>query len=438
MARVCMMKDLIDFLDASPTAWHVVANVSQSLREAGFVELSEGNSWHIRPEQRYFVTRNGSSLCAFITPRSLPKSVRLFASHTDSPSFKLKPHSEIRKHHMIILGVEIYGSPLLNSWLNRDLGIAGRVVYFDGKGKIKESLVRLDRYPLVIPQLAIHLDREVNEKGCILNKQDHLHVLVGLESSFKKNSSLLEDLLGDMIDLKEIISHDLFLYPLEKTRLVGLDDAFVAGYRIDSLSSVHAALHALLNAPDPLDHDIKMTIFWDNEEVGSHTAQGADSPFFNQIAERIINGYQGNREDYFCLVNRSTCLSIDLAHALHPNYVDRHDPYHQPILGKGVVLKNNAQQRYATSARSVLPVKWMAGIKQLPLQQFVGRNDIPCGSTIGPLQASLSGMPTVDIGCGQLSMHSCRELMACQDHIEMCHLLTGLFEVSEWPQLGEK
>lgn len=433
-----IIRDLMNFLDASPTAWHAVATARHRLQEAGFIELSEHNYWEIQPGQRYFVSRNGSSLCAFVAPKRFPKQLRLLASHTDSPSLKLKPNPEIRKHRAILLGVEVYGSPLLSSWLNRDLGIAGRVLYTDRSGNIKETLVRLDHYPVIIPQLAIHLDREVNDKGLQLNKQEHLNALAGLESSFEDNFSFLETLLSEAIHFDKIIAHDLLLYPLEKAQLVGYHNALLSAYRIDSLASVHAALTALLDHATALEDEIKMTIFWDNEEVGSHTAQGADSPFFTQVLERILNAFEGTREDYFCLLNRSTCISIDLAHALHPNYAEKHDPHHQPILGQGVVLKTNAQQRYATSARSALPVKMVAGLKQIPLQSFVSRNDIPCGTTIGPLQASLTGMPTIDIGCGQLSMHSCRELMACQDHIDMCHLLGNLLQTHHWPQVKEE
>lgn len=435
MKNAYVIRELIDFLDASPTAWHAVKNAADSLRKAGFIELFEQSHWEIRPGERYFVIRNGSSICAFIAPKTKPKKLRLFASHTDSPALKLKPHAEIRKNRMVLLGVEVYGSPLLTSWLNRDLGIAGRVVYCDRAGQIKESHVKLDRYPLIIPQLAIHLDREVNEKGLLLNKQDHLNALVGLDSSFKENVSFLNGLLSDQIHFEKIIACDLFLYPLERARLVGYEDQFLSAYRIDSLSSVHAALKALLNHLEPLEDEIKMVVFWDNEEVGSHTAQGADSPFFSQTLERLLNSFGANREDYFCLINRSVCVSIDLAHALHPNYSEKHDPNHQPLLGQGIVLKNNAQQRYATSARSSLPIQWIADLKQIPLQMFVSRNDVPCGSTIGPLHASLSGIPTIDIGCGQLSMHSCRELMACQDHIDMCQLLGELFECVSWPEV---
>ncbi len=434
MKNSAIIQDLLSFLDASPTAWHAVAAMRNRLEQSGFIELSEQEKWDIQPEQTYVVTRNGTSLCAFITPKRRPKSIRLLASHTDSPSLKLKPKAEMRKHHAIVLGVEVYGSPLLSSWLNRDLGLAGQVIYANHQGQILERLVRLENHPLTIPQLAIHLDREVNDKGLQLNKQEHLNALVSIENNFK-HPSFIEAVLREEMNFEKLIGHELFLYPLERARLVGYQQSFLAAYRIDSLASVHAALTALLKHSDPLQDEIKMVIFWDNEEVGSHTAQGAESPFFSQILERIVESFKGSREDYFCLVNRSTCISIDLAHALHPNYADKHDAQHQPILGQGIVLKSNAQQRYATSALSSLPVQMMASLQQLPLQRFVSRNDIPCGTTIGPLQSCLTGMSTVDIGCGQLSMHSCRELMACQDHLDMCQLLGGLLQAPHWPSV---
>lgn len=432
-----LIQNLIQFLDSSPTAWHAVEIAKDQLTKAEFIPLSEQHTWKLEPAQRYVVTRNGSSLCAFITPKHMPKQIRLFASHTDSPSLKLKPNPEIRKNKAILLGVEVYGAPLLTSWLNRDLGIAGRIAYQDTHGKIKENLVTLDKHPLVIPQLAIHLDREVNEKGLQLNKQEHLNALAGLENGFPEKTSFLESLLAEAIEFKHLISHDLFLYPIEKARLVGYQNSLLSAYRIDSLASVHAALTSLINHPDPLDDEIKMVIFWDNEEIGSHTAQGADSPFFSQTLERIIHAYNGSREDYFCLLNHSACISIDLAHALHPNYAEKHDPQHHPLLGEGVVVKTNAQQRYATSAHSSISIKTLAAQKHIPLQTFVSRNDIPCGSTIGPLQAAQTGMQTVDIGCGQLSMHACRELMACKDHIDMCHLLSSLMQAQHWPHVNE-
>lgn len=205
--------------------------------------------------------------------------------------------------------------------------------------------------------------------------------------------------------------------------MIGYDNAFLASYRIDSLTSVYAAFEAFIQRLEPSNEELKMIVFWDNEEVGSHTAQGASSPFFQQTLERILLNLGANLEQVYSITNRSHCISIDLAHGLHPNYSDKHDANHQPILGNGVVLKTNAQQRYATNANSSIAFQQIATIKNIPIQYFSSRNDMPCGSTIGPLQACRTGISTVDIGCAQLSMHSSRELMACKDYIELCELL---------------
>lgn len=429
------MKDFINFLENSPTAYHAVESIDTYFTKNQFHQIDEASYWSLKPGNKYFLKRNNSSLCAFITPKKPPRSVRLVASHTDSPGLKLKPSPEIKKNGAVLFECEIYGAPLLTSWLNRDLGLAGRILYIDSKNHPKEQLVRLEDFPLTIPQLAIHLDREVNEKGLLLNKQDHLNVLLGLSSSFKEGDSALENLLRNHIKFKEIIDHDLFLYPTEKPALIGYKHSLLASYRLDSLSSVYAGMKSLAEESSPLEDTVKMVIFWDNEEIGSNSAQGASSPFLTQILERIVNSYQATREDYFCFLNRSICISVDLAHALHPNYAEKHDPNHQPILGGGTVIKSNAQQRYATNLRSLFPIDRIAKKAGLNIQRFVSRNDMPCGSTIGPIQSTVSGIPTLDIGSPQLSMHGCRELMACKDHLDMCRLLRCVFQAEEWPSI---
>jgi aspartyl aminopeptidase len=421
-----IINDLLSYLNNSPTSWHAVEQACKKLSQKGFIELKEEEKWNLQLGERYYINRKNSSLCAFILPKRTPESVQLFASHTDSPGFKLKPLTEIRRQSMVLLGLEIYGSPLLTSWLNRDLGIAGRVIYKNKEDEIENRLIKFDDFPLIIPQLAIHLDREVNEKGLLLNKQDHFHALAALEKDIPLGQSYLETILQRQLELKQLLTFDLFLYPLEQARLVGWQDRFISSYRIDSLVSVHAALSALIEKSTPWEEDIKMIMFWDHEEVGSYTAQGAESPFFNQTLERILFKLDCSKEDFFRILSQSHCTSIDLAHALHPNYIEKHDSMHQPKLGQGVVIKNNAQQRYATDSYSTLPIHLAAAIDNIPLQYFVSRNDMPCGSTIGPLHASQSGMPTVDIGCGQLSMHSSRELMASEDYFHLFNLLKNL------------
>lgn len=417
--------DLLAFLESSPTAWHAVANVETKLAGHGFKKLEEGDPWEVHPGGRYLVTRNGSSLCAFIIPRNPPKSIRVIGSHTDSPAFKLKPNAEYTKESMVMLGVEVYGAPLLTSWLNRDLGIAGRIIIESSNGNVEEKIVALDEHPVVIPQLAIHLDRLVNENGLILNKQDHLAALASLDKDSHPQTSYLLKKLQEKVPFKTLLGADLYLYPLEPPRLIGFGSQMISGYRIDSLGSVHAATTAMTNALKPHKDQIKMIIFWDHEEVGSTSSQGAGSPFLPHLIERIVLSLKMDKEAYFRLLSQSLCLSVDLTHALHPNYPEKHEPRHQCRLNKGVVLKSNAQQRYASDARSAATVAALCKKLKIPLQHYVSRGDIPAGTTIGPVTASLTGMSTVDIGCPQLSMHSCRELAACQDHIDLCRLLTA-------------
>jgi aspartyl aminopeptidase len=420
------IESFLSFLDNAPTAWHAVELLSQRLEDEGFQKISETDAWHLKPGGRYFVTRNGSTLCAFIVPTKKPTHAHLVATHTDSPGFKLKPNAEFYKENMVMLGLEVYGGPLIASWLNRDLGIAGRIVYTDSKDKVKESLVRIDDAPVVLPQLAIHLDRQANENGVILNKQDHLSVLAALDH--KKKGTYLEQLLKKAVPFKALLGSDLFLFPLEKAAFIGPQQQMIASYRIDNLASVHAGLSAFCASKKPDTEILKLFIAQDNEEIGSDTAQGAGSPFVPHLLERILLSLGMDREEYFRLIKGSLCVSADLTHALHPNYMDKHDPRHQMLMDRGIVIKHNAQHRYASDARSVAAITHLCQKLKLPYQLFACRGDIPCGTTVGPIHAHVMGMSTVDIGISQLSMHSCRELAASQDYLDLCKLLTGFFK----------
>ena len=421
--------DLLKFLDISPTAWHAVSNCASELRERGFLELNEKDAWVIHPGNAYFVTRNGSSLCAFVIPKKKPQSVRLVASHTDSPSFKLKPNAEFYKENMLMLGLEIYGAPMINSWLNRDLGIAGRVVFRNKKGKVEEAIVRIDDMPIVIPQLAIHLDRTVNESGVVLNKQEHLAALAAVGEKTSDGSTFLERTIKRVISFDKLLSTELYVFPLEPARHFGEHQELIASYRIDNLASAHASLHGILKAKAD-DHTIKIAAFWDNEEIGSNTAQGAGSPFIPNMIERISLSLKLSREDYLRLIPNSLCASVDLSHAVHPNYSDKHEPRHPVLLNMGIVIKTNAQHRYATDALSSATIVNLCHDHEIKFQHHISRGDMSCGSTVGPIHANLTGMPTVDIGCPQLSMHSAREIMGSSDHLSMCRLLQAFLSVN--------
>lgn len=418
------MKDLMEFIDKSPTPWHAVREAQHSLEKAGFKELHELDSWDLKPGHRYFVTREGTSICAFATPLESPQRCVIAAAHTDSPGFKLKPQAEYREQEMVMLGLEIYGGPLLTSWLNRELGIAGRVIVKCGE-KICEQLVALD-LSATIPQLAIHLDRNVNENGLALHKQDHLAALAGtVTENEDKNVLFLEQAIKRSVGDGDVLGADLFVYPLEPLKVSGIDGSLLSGYRLDNLCSLHAALMGLIrSSKEVAANTVKMSIFWDHEEIGSSTVQGAGSPFLSQVLERIA----GSRENYFRLQSQSLCVSIDVGHALHPNYQDKHEPHHQLLLNRGIIIKNSAQYKYATNAKSAAVIQDMCRQYKIPLQQFVSRGNISSGTTIGPVAASLTGIPTVDIGISMLSMHSCREIIGVKDQKYLNRLLEHLFE----------
>lgn len=418
------LKDFKAFLDNSPTSWHAAEELAKRLSSSGFSRLNEEEKWKLQKGKSYFVQRGGS-LCAFSLPKKTAKRALILGSHTDSPALKIKPKPEIQKENMILLGVEVYGSPLLTSWLNRDLAIAGRVVVTNKKGKIDEKLVFLEEAPLFIPQLAPHLDRDVNEKGLILNKQEHLVPIATLSDAKEKKKSYLETLLKRHISFDSLLSFDLFLVPIEKSRLLGSEEEMLSSYRLDNLASAHASCSALIHAKESQE-TLQISLFCDHEEIGSRSSVGAASPFLEEILKRITRALEMDEEEYFQMKSRSLSVSVDMAHALNPNYAQKYDPNHQPLLGKGIVVKYNADLKYTSSAPTAAHVIRLAQKLKLPYQSFVSRSDIPGGSTIGPILAQNLGIATVDIGCPQLSMHSAREVMACQDHLDMCTLLTNL------------
>lgn len=419
--------ELFNFIQQSPTAWHAVETASKSLIKAGFQALSEEENWSISAGGKYFVTRNGSSLCAFVIPNTPPQKALILAAHTDSPALKLKPNSEYRIHNQIMWGVEPYGAPLLNSWLNRDLGLAGRVVCEDSSGQLTQCLINYVKAPCFIPQLAIHLDREINEKGLLLNRQEHFAAIASLSSDLPTETNYLDKILIQECHCNPLAA-DLFLYPLDPPRLCGKEGQMISSYRLDNLASMHAALLSMLKFPASLSQTIKMAIFWDNEEIGSKTAQGADSSFLNDILQRIVINLDLHGDDFFKIKGQSLCISIDLAHAMHPNYLLKHEPRHPIYLDNGVVIKMNANQRYATDALTAGMIVAKCQSLKIPYQKFSARSDIACGSTVGPITASQTGIKTVDIGCAQLSMHSAREVISCKDYLSMCRLLDALTE----------
>jgi aspartyl aminopeptidase len=419
-----LLDDLRFFLDHAPTSWHAVQEIGNRLASQDFTPLSEEDRWELKQGESYFVTRGGS-ICAFSLPKKTPTHATILASHLDSPALKVKPVPEVQKENMTLFGVEVYGAPILSSWFNRDLAVAGRVVTSDSKGNLEERLVFLEDAPVMIPQLAIHLEREVNEKGFSFNKQDHLFPVITLQDPENKQKNTLEFLLRRHLSFHTLLSFDLLLVPLEKSRFLGSEGEMIASYRLDNLCGAHACLMGLVLSKQKTS-EMKIAVFFDHEEIGSRSSEGAASSFLNDVLKRIALGCEIDEEELSCFKSRSFCVSVDAAHALNPNYPAKYDTNHSPLLGKGVVLKYNADQKYGTSALTAAHLSQVAQKLSLPLQSFVSRNDMPCGSTIGPWIAQNLGLSVVDIGCAQLSMHSSREVMACQDYLDLCTLLTNI------------
>lgn len=420
-----LLEDLRAFLRTSPTSWHAAHEMGNRLALKSFTPLDEKKKWTLEKGGKYFIHRGGA-LCAFTLPEKTPERSIILGAHTDSPALKLKPNPTLVNENMISFGVEVYGGPLLSSWLNRDLGIAGRIIVMSKEGKLEEKLIFIDDAPLVIPQLAIHLDKEVNEKGVILNKQDHLAAVASLYKG--DPASYLETLIRRTHTFHELISHELFLVPLEDSRYLGSEGELLASYRIDNLASCHAALVALVTSHSPQKETLQMAFFWDHEEIGSSTQEGAGSPFFIDTLHRIAFSLKMSEEELFLLKNQSLAVSIDMAQAFNPNYPLKYDNGHRPLLGKGIVIKFNANQKYVSNAQTAAHVAAACRDLNLPFQNYAARADIPSGSTIGPVFATATGIPTVDIGTSQLSMHSTREILACSDHLGLCKLLTHLLE----------
>jgi len=421
------MKELLEgfvrFLNRSPTVFHAAKEVEAALAQAGFSPLAEGARWNLAPGKGYFLTRGDSLVAAFRTPTHAPSSAVLLASHLDSPCLKLKPRPQTASQEIGRFGTEVYGAPLLHTWLDRDLCIAGKIVVEDEGGRPVSSLVKLDGHPVIIPELALHLDRQVNDKGLIVNKQDHLNPVFSLAA--KEGS--LEAVLKKKQPFKNLLSFDLFLVPLEAAGFVGFDGELIASHKLDNLTSAYAALHGILHAT-PRKETLQAAIFWDHEEIGSMTQVGADSRFADELLERICISFKMDREDFFRLKTRSLCVSADLAHGLHPSYADKYDAQNAALLGKGVVLKYNANQKYATSAATGGAVAAIAQKHRIPIQPSASRSDIPSGSTVGSIMASQLGIPTVDLGIPGWAMHSIRETAAGNDEAALCSLCKAVLE----------
>lgn len=437
-AELSASTDLLGFIEASPTPFHAVASAALRLSEAGFKPLLLSQSFEPLAPGRYYVQAGDSTILAFAVSEAVKmhglRGFRIIGAHTDSPNLRLKPKAIFEKAGYIQLAVEVYGGALLNSWLDRDLYLAGRVVYRDDNERLLRRLVRLPQPLLRVAQLAIHLDREINEKGLALNRQDHLAPIVSLAGGERKHNGdeLLRTLCADAAGLKaeSIVTMELMLADAAPPARGGLDGDLLFAPRLDNLAMCHAALEALIRASsDKQLQDelpvIPIVALFDHEEVGSGSAYGAQAPLLPGVLERIVLGLglERPREAYLQALSGSLCVSADMAHAVHPNYAERHDAHHRPLPNGGPVIKANAQQRYATCGRTAALFTELCRKEDVAVQHYVHRTDLPCGSTIGPITATQLGIPTVDVGNAMLSMHSARELAGARDPERMNRVL---------------
>lgn len=423
------LDDLSGFITGSPSPFHAVDLAARRLEAVGFARVDEAEPWPTEPG-RYLLIRGGS-LVAWSTEgtRSARNGFRIVGTHTDSPNLRLRPRPDTRSAGVAQLGVEIYGGALLNSWLDRDLGISGRVAVNRRQGTPEDVLVAIDEPLLRVPQLAIHLDRSITSDGLRLDPQRHLQPVWSANTETVPGfKAWIADRIGVHPD--QIAAWDLMAHDLTRPCRIGVDRSMFAAPRIDNLLSCHAALVALITSVEQSEGTVPVICMFDHEEVGSQSASGAAGQLLPTILERISIASGLTRDEWFAVCAASLCISADGAHATHPNWPERHEPSHQVFLDQGPVVKWNADARYATDAPGASRVLSIAGDLDLPMQTFISRNDMPCGSTIGPVTAARLGIATVDVGVAQLSMHSARELTGVIDPARFSTLLQAFLSGS--------
>lgn len=415
------------FLKDSPTPFHAVEAMKGLLLEAGFNELKEGDRWVFSVGEKYFVTRNQSSLIAYVHAENLVQDgIHMVGAHTDSPCLKVKPNPEVNSHGYYQLGVEVYGGVLLAPWFDRDLSLAGRVNYVDTDATLGSALIDFKKAIASIPSLAIHLDREVNKSRSINPQTDIPPVLAQLADPDQTLD--FRQLLATQLTLQgchnvdRVLDYELSFYDTQAASVVGLHDQFFAGARLDNLLSCFVGLEAMLAADS--GHS-QLLICSDHEEVGSLSACGAQGPMLRQFLERLIPDAEQRHQ---CM-DRSIMVSADNAHGIHPNYADRHDQNHGPLLNRGPVIKINANQRYATNSETSAYFRHLCEQLNVPVQSFVVRTDMACGSTIGPITAGEIGVKTIDIGLPTWGMHSIRETAGTEDMVHLTKVLRKHFSV---------
>lgn len=425
-------QDLIDYIYDSPTAFHAVSRAKEDLSKEGFVEIKEEEKWSLKKGGKYFVTKNDSALTAFVVGKGEieENGFKIIGAHTDSPSFRIKPAPEMVVDNTYVrLNTEVYGGPILSTWMDRPLAIAGRVTLrSDNILSPYSRLVNINKPIMIIPNVAIHMNREVN-KGIELNKQkDTLPLLTMVSEELEKDCYLMNSIAKELsVEPNQIIDFDLFLYEYQKGSIIGLNNEFISSSRLDDLAMVHAGIRAIAKGPATLATNVM--VCFDNEEVGSATKQGADSNMLINILERITLSLNKNREDFLRAICKSFIISADNAHAVHPNSPEKHDPTNKPYINKGPVIKISANQSYTTDSNSGAVYELICEKAGVPVQKFVNRSDVPGGSTIGPISSTHINIRSVDMGSPTLAMHSIRELGGVIDHTYVTKSFEEFFKI---------
>jgi aspartyl aminopeptidase len=421
-------QDLLNFIDASPSPWHAVNTVEQRLLSQGFTQLHETQAWQIKPAGSYYVIRGGASIIAFtLGSQALAETgFRMVGAHTDSPGLRLKPNAAYGNDGLVRIGVEVYGGPILATFTDRDLSVAGRVNVRTATG-FETRLLKFDDAVMRLPNLAIHMNREVNDKGLVLNKQTELPLIFGeSEAGVEADKQFLNHIAGALVvEAKDILTFELTVFDTQKGVFWGANQEFIADSQLDNLASCHAALSALLATDKPKSSCI--CALFDHEEVGSESAAGASGSFLADVVSRISSGLQSGEEARLQAMAQSFFISADMAHAYHPNHPSAYEPCHHVLVNKGPVIKTNANQRYSTNADTAARFITLCENANVPYQQYAHRTDLGCGSTIGPIVASNLGVPSVDIGSPMWAMHSIRESAGVLDHGYMIAVLKALF-----------
>ncbi len=427
---------LLSYLQASPTPFHAAGNLAARLSEAGFRELKEGDRWDLVPGEKYWVMRNGSSLIAFVYGREplVDTGIRMVGAHTDSPCLKVKPQPDMVRQGYAQLGVEVYGGALLAPWFDRDLSMAGRVSYRDGDGRIRSALVDFEQAVATVPSLAIHLDREANRQRSI-NPQKEMPPLLLIQDGETELPAFRDRLLAQLqaqhpsLVIDKVLDFEISLYDTQPPALIGLQGDFLASARLDNLLSCYVGLQSILEADGRYS---SLLVCNDHEEIGSASACGAKGPMLQQFLDRVMP----DTEQRLRVLENSLMISADNAHGVHPNFSDRHDEFHGPLLNRGPVIKVNANQRYATNSETSALFRDLAERAGVSVQTFVSRADMECGSTIGPITAAEVGVKTLDVGVPTFAMHSIRELAGSRDASDLYRILNAFYHyphpLSQW------